>query len=178
MIVKKDTKTEKTETGRHLGHENFFQDIFDNNVQTRLHIDEKANWILVISGGLMTLLFSQIRTAVTTNNTGMIIIFSSAFISFLLSLLIFEPPKFFLRGNRHHPKDLTFYKAIWKKYSPEEYAELLKNIKTNEQVIEQYAYSISDMVLKSIVIKSRMIKWPTYTLFFGVLTETLFLLLG
>ena len=165
----------KKEEKRHLGHENFFQDMFGNNIITMRHNDEKANWILAISGGIMALIFPHIQGAVNNNNFGLIIIFSSALISFLISLLIFDPPKF-LKLSSHNPKDFTYYKSIYKKYNAEEYATILKSIKTNDQIIEQYAYAIADMTLGNIIVKTTMIRWPTYILFFGILVGSLIML--
>jgi uncharacterized membrane protein YgaE (UPF0421/DUF939 family) len=152
----------------------FVSDIFRNHIQAKIHFDSKANWLVGISGLIMGLTLPELKGGLGLENLGFLIIFVAAFSSFLLSLVIFEPPNF-LRRIKGNKQSLMYYKSF-KNMSQEQYIRALKKIKTSEQIIDQYAIDITNLAHKCVEVKNRLIKYPTYILFFGILVGALIVL--
>jgi hypothetical protein len=60
-----------------------------------------------------------------------------------------------------------FYRAL-RNGKPDGYIEKLKSIKTSEDIVRQYVYNLANLVNRNIVIKSQLLRLPTYILFIGV----------
>jgi len=145
----------------------FLSDILRNHIQNKIHFDTKANWLLAVSALILSFSLPHIKEGLSITNLGFVIIFLSSLLAFLFSLVIFEPPNFLLKLP-HSPKSMMFYKSF-KHMTPEDYAKNLKKVKTSDAIIDQYAHDVSNLVNRSIAIKNKLIKWPAYILFFGVL---------
>ena len=154
----------------------FLSDILHNHFQSKMHYDTRANWMLGISAVIMSISLTQIKESVYRTNTGFVIIFLSALVSFLFSLIIISVPPFVRRGGKDKRAKTLMYFKSFKHMNAEEYANSLKNIKHNDEIIENYAADIVNLVKRSIVIKSKLIKWPVYILFFGVLIGAILIL--
>jgi len=145
----------------------FISDIYRSHIQAKLHFDSKANWILGISAVMMSFFFPQVAEGITLENLGYAVIFLSALASFLISLLIFEPPKF-MKPFPHSKKTVMYYKSF-KDMTPQKYYETLRNVKTEDDITKQYAYDIANLAIRCVEVKNKLIIWPTYLLFFGTL---------
>jgi len=145
----------------------FYSDMFQNMLVDKIHHEEKTHWVLGISALVMSLTLNNLRAGFTLENSGFIVIFGSSLIAFLFSLIIFEVPSFFKKVP-HSAKSLMYYRS-YRDMSPERYAEELRKIKTINQVSDQYAYNICNIVNRNNAIKRKMLKIPVYLLFWGIL---------
>ncbi len=146
-------------------------DIHRNHVRLKHTLDTKANWILGVSGLLLMLSINNL-----SKGYGYQIIFFSAFLSFLLSLIAFNPLNLFIK-QKHNPISMMYYESF-KDMSPEEIVERLKQIKTKDDLIEQYAWDLYNLVNRVLKFKSRLIKWPVYILLVGVIIGFVLIFLG
>jgi len=145
----------------------FYSDIFHNAIVDKVHEDEKLHWMLGISALVMSLTLTTMRAGFTLENLGFVIIFFSSLMAFLLSLFIFELPEF-CRKIPHSYKSIMYYSSH-KKMSADEFAEKLKKIRTQEDISDQYAYNVANLVNRNSHLKSVLVKWPVYILFFGII---------
>jgi len=153
---------------------NYYSDIFNNHAQTKIFIDNKANWLLGISAVFLGLSFTFIEKRLDFSSLGYYLIFISSLVAFLLSLLILELPSLFI-PVKHVDKSYMFLTSS-RRVNAEDYSKKLGSIQTNEQLAEQYAYEICNMTARYINVKKRLLRWPTYILFFGLLFGSLFVL--
>ncbi|MBW2990508.1 hypothetical protein KY348_02265 [Candidatus Woesearchaeota archaeon] len=155
----------------------FLSDILHNHFQSKMHYDTRANWMLGISAVIMSISLTQLKESVYRTNIGFVIIFLSALVSFLFSLLIISVPPFVRRDDKDKRAKTLMYFKSFKHMSAKEYADYLKNINHPDDIIDNYAADIMNLVKRSIVIKSKLIKWPVYILFCGVLIGSIFILI-
>jgi len=165
-----DKKTKKNiVTGR------FYSDILGNTYIDKMHIDEKVHWILGVSTVMLGFSLPSLRYEFTLDNLGFLIIFVAALISFLIALLTLEIPEF-IRKVPHSDKSLMYYKGI-KSMSPEIYAEKLRNVEKIEEISDHYAYNVVNIVNRNNNIKSELIKFSIYFLWWGIILGVLLIVI-
>ena len=155
--------------------EGFYRDIYRNALITKQHTDIKANWIIAISAAIIGLSMPHLSAAISDVNFGYLIIFLSAFISFLLGLMIISVPQF-IKLVPHDEKDLMYVKRARKLLTVQEYVEKLKQIKTSDDVVEQYVRNLYNMYNRNVAVKAKMLKAQVYILFLGILSGGLLLI--
>ena len=61
------------------------------------------------------------------------------------------------------------YYHSYKTMSPDEYAKRLRAIDSIPEISNQYAYNIANIVNRNNYLKRKLLKWPIFILFWGVL---------
>ncbi|MAF35375.1 hypothetical protein CMO91_06045 [Candidatus Woesearchaeota archaeon] len=146
----------------------FLSDILRNQITQSIHYDTKANWTLGVSGVLMGLTLPRANSSLP-----MLVIFASASLSFLISLLVFLPPRRFKSDRRKN--GLMYYRGF-SDMTLNNYIKALSKLKTQKQMTEQYAIDIYNMAHSSVIVKKKFLTWPNRILFFGTLLGLLLML--
>jgi hypothetical protein len=148
--------------------EYFLSDVFNNYLVTKNHVETKINWLLGVSGIIMSVSLPWIihRDPAINYFVLMVVAFSS-FICFLICLLSLELPDWVLR-KKHLDGSVMFYNS--KKPSiPHDIHEQLLNIKTREDLLNQYSINIYNVVERNIKIKNKLFKFACNILFAGLI---------
>jgi hypothetical protein len=153
----------------------FLSDSLNMYVQRMLQEENKANWLMAASALLLGLSFPEMSKGINLSKPGIIVIFIAAACSLILSLFVFSVPNFLIRSP-HIKKTLMYYRPF--DYSkPEEYIKNLKKIAMREDIIEQYGYTIINLVNRNISVKIKIIRVQVAILFTGILLGTLLIFL-
>lgn len=145
----------------------FYSDSLNNIYVDKVHLDEKIHWLLGITTVIMGLSLPALKEGFTLQNSGFLTIFFVSAISFLIALLTLETPEIF-RKYPHSDKSFMYYKSH-KHMHPDDFAKELKKIITIEQIADQYAYNISNIVNRNNKLKSDILKIAIYFLFWGIM---------
>jgi len=148
--------------------EYFMSDVFNNYLISKNHIETKINWLLGISGVIMSALITfLITTNPAVNHLAVLIICFSAFICFLICLLSFELPEWLL-NKPHRDGSIMFYNTR-KTLTPEDIHKQLMEITTREDILRQYSINIYNVVERNIKVKNKLFKGACNILFTGLL---------
>jgi len=150
------------------GMEYFLSDVFNNYLVTKNHVETKLNWLLGISGIIMSVSLPWIiHKDPAINYFVLIIVAFSAFISFIICLLSLELPNWLLK-KQHCDGSVMFYNNK-KTVTPQEIHEQLLNIKSREDLLNQYSINIYNVVERNIKIKNKLFKLACNILIVGLM---------
>jgi hypothetical protein len=155
--------------------ENFMTDVLQNHLASRTHIDNKINWLLGISGLIMSISMQFVfKHETTAIYVGAYIIMITSFFSFTLCLLGLDLPKF-KRKEEAREFNVMYYKSYEGK-SNDEIVQGFKTLKTKEDILRQYAIEISYLVNESIPFKIKYFKMSRNVMLLGLVVGMLIIL--
>jgi hypothetical protein len=147
--------------------EYFMNDVFQNHLVSKNHLDTKINWLLGISGLIMSILLPYIaKNDNSLSRIGLLVMAFVSMITFFICLLSFELPKF-LTKNTPEEYSVMFYSRTVSHTSESIYNEL-KKITSYDDLLKQYSITLYNLTERNIKIKNRLFKYATYTLFCGL----------
>ena len=147
--------------------EYFLNDLFNNYLTSKTHLDNKIYWLLGISGLIMSLTLPyMLQSQSHVNFFGMLVISFSAFLTFLMCLVSLDIPQV-LTKNIPESDNIMFYKH-WRGKTTEDIFQEFKNIKTYDDIYRHYAANFYNLINRNIVIKNRFFKAARNTLFTGL----------
>lgn len=150
------------------GMEYFLSDVFNNYLISKNHIETKINWLLGISGVIMSIsLPFIIHQDPAVNYFAMMVIGFSSFLCFLMCLLSFELPDWVLK-RPHEDGSIMFYNTK-STVNIAEIREQLHSIKTRDALYNQYAINIYNVVERNIKVKNKIFKGACNILFTGLI---------
>jgi hypothetical protein len=159
------------------GMEYFMSDVFNNYLITKNHIETKINWLLGISGVIMTVSLPYIiHKDPAINYFAIMVICFSAFICFLTCLISLELPDWILQ-KPHRDGSVMFYNTK-KLLTPEDIRAQLLTIKTHEDILTQYSINIYNVVERNIKVKNRIFKGAGNVLFAGLVMGFIVILMS
>ena len=145
----------------------FLSDVFNNYLTAKTHIDTKINWLLGISGFIMTITLPYVVAPdAHVNYVGVFIISFTAFISFLVCLISLDLPGFFNRKIPETPTVMFSMKEAVE--SAERIHQDFKNINTQDDIFRIYAENIHNLVQRNVAIKNRLFKLARDILLSGI----------
>lgn len=151
----------------------FLSDISQSQSKSKIHYDTKANWIMGISAAITALLLPDILNAWRNHNYSTIIIFFSALITLLISIIIISPPSFLKNKTR---QSSLMYNQTFSNLSATEFKEKIKNL-DKDTLVENYVNDIINFYNNSLKFKANMTRIPYYILFSGLILGMLALFL-
>jgi hypothetical protein len=147
--------------------EYFMNDVFQNHIVSKNHLDTKINWLLGISGLIMSILLPYIvKDDASLNHIGLLVMALASMIAFFICLVSFELPHFLTR-NMPEQSSVMFYNRSTS-HSTESIYNELKKINNYDDMLKQYAITLYNLTERNIKIKNKLFKYATYTLFFGL----------
>jgi len=147
--------------------EYFMNDVFQNHILSKNHLDTKINWLLGISGLIMSILLPYIvKNDVSLSRIGLLVMAFTAMITFFICLLSFELPRF-LTKDAPEEDSVMFYNRATAHSSAQIYDEL-KKINSYDDLLKEYAITIYNLTERNIKIKNKLFKYATRTLFTGL----------
>jgi hypothetical protein len=176
-MEKKRIEKEEDTRVKLSGMEYFMSDVFNNYLITKNHIETKINWLLGISGVIMTFSIPLVidkNSAI--NHFSMLVICFSAFICFLVCLISLELPDWTLK-TPHRDGSVMFYNTK-KLLTPEDIHQQLSNIQTQEDILAQYSINIYNVVERNIKVKNRIFKGAGNILFAGLIMGFIVILIS
>jgi len=167
----------KEEEATALENFGFLRDMFKNYLSAKVHQDTKINWLLGISGLIMSFLTSYVVTQSISGelNTGVFIIFISAFATFFLCLLNLDFPNFFL-SKKHQEGNLMFPKDILGKSQNQLFREL-KELDSYDKILKQYANNFVNLAERNIYPKNKLFVLSRNILLIGLLLGTILMII-
>lgn len=148
---------------------NFIHDAYAHQKEQRTIYDNKASFLIGVSGVIFALSMGQI------SKLSFLIIALSALIALILSVWTVSFP--FPRG-----KDAKFSLLCWSGFrgmKKDEYEQKMKEtVDSDEKIIHQYIKEIYALYQYSVLPKSRMIRLASLILTFSLFTGLLLLILG
>ena len=183
MAEKRTEKRTEKETSKKIepevnltAMEYFLSDVFNNYLITKNHVETKINWLLGVSGVIMSVSLPWIvHQDPAVNYFAILLISFSSFICFIICLLSLELPDWALK-NSHQDGSIMFYNTK-KTISPQEIHQQLLNIKTREQLLTQYSINIYNVVERNIKVKNRLFKGACNILLAGLVMGFLCILI-
>ncbi len=147
--------------------EYFLSDVFNNYLITKNHVETKLNWLLGISGVIISVSLPWIiHKDQAINYWILLIVAFSAFVCFLICLLSLELPNWVLR-KQHKDGSVMFYNTK-KILSAQDIHEQLLSIKSREDLLNQYSINIYNVVERNIKVKNRLFKIACNILVIGL----------
>ncbi|MFA5797522.1 MAG: hypothetical protein WC916_05845 [Candidatus Woesearchaeota archaeon] len=147
--------------------EYFLSDAFNNYLITKNHVETKINWLLGISGIIMSVSLPWIiHQDPAINYFALMVISFSAFICFLICLISLELPDWVLR-KPHRDGSIMFYNTK-NVLTPEDIHQQLLAIKTKDELLKQYSINIYNVVERNIKVKNKLFKGACNILFAGL----------
>ena len=157
--------------------EYFMNDVFQNYLITKNHLDTKINWLLGVSAIIMGLLLPYILTNdVSTSHFGLFIIAFSSLFTFLIGLLSLELPYSFI-DHKTEEDTVMFYNRKKFKTSQEIFEEL-KKIESHDDILRQYSITIYNLVERNIKVKNRLFKFASHVLLMGLIAGFVIIILS
>ena len=160
------------------GKDNFMRDCFRNYLTSKIHIDTKINWLLGISGLIMSL---SIQYVAGEGNylfvAGTSIIMLSSFFSFVIGLLNLDLPHFMLNSQKHAENNVMFH-SHFKGRTVDDVANDFKNIKTEDDVIRQYSTNFYNLVNRNLLFKNRYFNVARNILLCGIILGILIVVIS
>lgn len=149
--------------------EHFMQDMFQNYLTTKTHIDQKVNWLLGISALIMSAALSMLSNhEISINRLTLFVIFMTALFAFLICLLTLDIPSFFTKDIHATTNNLMFYKTF-KDKSPDDIYNELRKLKNFDDVVRQYSIHFHDLVERNLAVKKRFFNLARNILFYGMI---------
>jgi hypothetical protein len=147
--------------------EYFMNDVFQNHIISKNHLDTKINWLLGISGLIMSMLLPFIvKSDSSLSHIGLIVMALASMITFFICLISFELPRFMTK-NTPEENSVMFYNRTLSRSSEHIYNEL-KKISSYDDLLRQYAITLYNLTERNIKIKNKLFTYATYTLFCGL----------
>jgi len=147
--------------------EYFMNDVFQNHLVSKNHLDTKINWLLGISGLIMGMLLPYIvKNDSSFSHIGLLIMAFASMIAFFICLLSFELPRLFTK-NKPEENSVMFYNRS-STHSSESIYDELKRIHSYDDLLKQYSITLYNLTERNIKIKNKLFKYATYTLFCGL----------
>jgi len=146
----------------------FLNDVFNNYLTAKTHIDTKINWLLGLSGLIMTVTLPYlIKPDLHISYIGVFIISFMSFISFLVSLISLDLPNFFNKKSVEYPNVMFSMKRAAD--SADSLYQDIKNIKTQDNIFRLYAENIHNLVQRNVAIKNNLFKLARNVLLSGLM---------
>ena len=152
-------------------------DVFENHLISKNHIDTKINWLLGISGLIMSLLFPYIlNNQISISHFGLFVMGLSAFATFLICLLSLELPYSFV-SHRNEEDSVMYYNRGRFRSSEDIFLEL-KKIQNYDDVLKQYSITLYNLVERNMKVKNRLFKMASKTLLTGLIIGVILIIIG
>jgi hypothetical protein len=147
--------------------ESFMNDVFENHLVAKTHLDTKINWLMGISGLTMSLLIPYLHSVnPSLKSLGLYVILFTTMITFFICLLSLQLPRFLIK-HKHEEHSVMFYnRGI--NYTPEKIYEELKGIRDYDDVLKQYSIALYNLIERNIKIKDKLFKMSAYVLLAGL----------
>jgi len=157
--------------------EYFMNDVFQNYLITKTHLDTKINWLLGICAIIMGLLMPYIiKNDVSVSHFGLFVIAFASLVAFLLGLLSLELPNFFVKKTPEEDS-IMFFSRNRIRTSLEIFNEL-KSIKSYDDVLRQYSITLYNLVERNIKVKNKLFKLGSHVLFIGLVAGFVIILIS
>lgn len=177
MPKKSDNHDSEKERLKIEAVEYFMNDVFQNHLLTKNHLDTKINWLLGISALIMSLLLPYIlKNDASVSHFGLFIIAFAAIVSFLTGLLSLELPHSFLK-KKPEQETVMFNNCKRYKTSTEIYEEL-KRIRSYDDILHQYSIAVYNLVERNIKIKNKLFKFSSHVLLIGLVVGFIIIFLS
>jgi hypothetical protein len=155
----------------------FMNDLFSNYLTTKTHIDTKINWLLGVSGLLMSLfaplLFNE---SMLKARFGVLIILLFSFLSFIICLLALDAPAIFGSKKTHDGENNYMFYKDFKGKSVEEIHAALNKIKTTDDVLRLYSINLHNLIEHNIAYKKNFFILARNTLLAGAIIGLVFII--
>jgi hypothetical protein len=154
----------------------FLDSILYNHVEQNNRLDQKASFLLGISGLIFTLTLTQLIIFKETNleRISLFIIALSSLASSILAIWTIRPPF----TEQHEKPTLMFYRGF-KKLTMEDYKKkLLEVIQDKEKLVGAYAKEIFCLSKVALKPKYKLIKKASWFLTIGLITGGVLFLIG
>ncbi|MGV8141321.1 MAG: hypothetical protein ACP5NW_02680 [Candidatus Woesearchaeota archaeon] len=147
--------------------ESFMNDVFENHLVAKNHLDTKINWLMGVSGLTMSLLIPYIHSVNPEIDTlGLFIVLFSSMIAFFICLLSLQVPKLLNKHKSEARSVMFFSRSV--KYTPDYIYTELKDIKDYDDVLKQYSMVLYNLIERNIKIKDLLFRTSVYTLLVGL----------
>jgi hypothetical protein len=155
----------------------FMNDVFSNYLTTKTHLDTKINWLLGVSGLLMSLFAPLLfNDSMATARFGVLIILLFSFLSFIICLLALDAPAMFASKKTHGGESNYMFYKDFKGRSVEEIHNAFKSIKTTDDVLRLYSINLHNLIEHNIVYKKNFFILARNILLAGVVMGLVFII--
>lgn len=155
---------------------NFLDSILYNHVEQNNRLDQKASFLLGVSGLIFTLTISELLIFQETSleKASLLIIALSALASCILAIWTIRPPF----SEQHERPNLMFYRGFGKLCLEDYKKKLLEVIQDKEKLVGSYATEVYALYQAAIRPKYKLIKKASWILTVGLSVGGVLFLLG